>query len=110
MTIENKRSLLKQVIEILNSTDCLLHRELYSQCVNLVSSLVPDLSLEFINSTLLDTITSLTKPRSPIAYRHFGFTLLEGVVIAKTIMFWEEPICKQLVFTMVKDPDWRIRR
>ena len=70
-----------------------------------------DFTLELINNSLLELLKELCRPRSQLKYRKNGFLILEAIIKAKELEAWEtEKAYKTLVFQMVQDPNWRIRR
>jgi hypothetical protein len=66
--------------------------------------------MDIINSSLLDVVKNLTKPRSPFPYRRLGYLMLEGIIKGKKNEAWDHPGYKTLVYSMVKDSELRIRR
>ena len=70
-----------------------------------------DFALEQINNSLLDLLQQLCRPRSVLKYRKNGYLILEAIIKTKDLEAWEtEKVYKTLVYSMVQDPNWRIRK
>jgi hypothetical protein len=70
-----------------------------------------EFALELISNSLLDLLQQLCRPRSVLKYRKNGYLILEAIMKTKDLEAWEtEKSYKTLVFSMVQDPNWRIRK
>lgn len=70
-----------------------------------------EFALELINNSLLELLQQLCRPRSALKYRKNGYLILEAIMKTKDLEAWEtEKSYKTLVFSMVHDPNWRIRK
>jgi len=70
-----------------------------------------EFTLEMINEYLLELVNALCKKSSQLRYRKNGFFILEAIMKTKDLEAWEtEMSYKNLVYQMVEDPNWRIRR